>query len=126
MKKVGNKNTFEKKERIKKREEFKRILGDGLFLKSVFYNLCFVKNNLNFSRIGIVVKKNIGNSVVRNYEKRIVREFFRINKILLKENVDIIFLIKKAYFFNNKKKFFIKKMEDFIYCLNKINQILMK
>jgi len=112
-----------KRESIRKKEDFKKDLQEGIWLKSKFYNFCFKRNNLNFCRIGIIAKKEIGNAVRRNYERRIVKEFFRQNKTLLDYNVDIIIFIKKNV---NKfnKTFFLKKKEDFLEILKKINDIL--
>jgi len=117
---INRRNKFKKKERIKKREEFKKVLQEGVFLKSKFYNFCFKKNDLGFNRIGIVIKKVYGNSILRNYEKRIVREFFRNNKGVLKKNFDIIIFIKKEASFLEKRDLFNKKKEDFLYNLRRI------
>lgn len=40
----------------------------------------------------VLVKKNIGNAVYRNYCKRVTREFFRNNKELFKSYSKIVFL----------------------------------
>ena len=98
---------FNRNERVKKRSRFKEIFKNGNYLKSDYYNCMFLKNNFLISRIGIVVKKNIGNAVIRNYEKRIVREFFRCKKKLLKDYYDIVFIVKK------KNGSFLDKKKDF-------------
>ncbi|MCV2528793.1 MAG: ribonuclease P protein component [Candidatus Lightella neohaematopini] len=52
-------------------------------------------NNLNYSRIGIIVpKKNIRYSFQRNKMKRLVREYFRLNKHKF-FFMDYIILVKK-------------------------------
>jgi ribonuclease P protein component len=64
--------------------------------------------------LGIVLKKKIGCSVKRNYEKRVIREFFRLNKSILDENYDLIFLLKKP---NSQ---FYAKQTDFIEIIKNI------
>ena len=109
---------FRKRERIKKKQEFKIIIQEGNFLKFKYYNFFFKKNNLKFSRLGIIVKKYIGCAVIRNYEKRLIREFFRSSKNLLKDSIDFIVFIKQ------KEKSFFKKREDFLNVIKKINKLL--
>lgn len=105
---------FLKKYRIKKREDFKEIFQKGKRLFSFFYVIIYKKNNLTYSRIGISVSKKIGKAYKRNYEKRIIREFFRKNKNLIK-SYDLI-VIK-----NKNEGAYIKKKEDFKELLIKVN-----
>jgi len=77
----------------------------------------YLKNCLNYNRIGIVVKKKFGNAVLRNYEKRIIREFFRTNKFLLfKHFYDFIIIL------NCKSDAFYEKEQDYINLLNRIKK----
>lgn len=85
--------SFKKEERIKKRSDFNAVFKNGKIVKSKFYNCRYLKNCLNYNRIGIVISKKIGNSVKRNYEKRIIREFFRQNKNKFINNYDLIFTV---------------------------------
>lgn len=60
-------------------------------------------------------KKKIGNSVERNYEKRVVREFFDEIKNEIK-NTDMIVFVK------SKNGNFFKKKEDFFSVIEKIKK----
>ncbi len=58
------------------------------------------KNENRLHRLGIVVKKEIGQATFRNRMKRYIREFFRLNKHQIKGSYDIIVMIRKGCSFN--------------------------
>ncbi len=58
------------------------------------------KNENSLHRLGIVVKKEIGQATFRNRMKRYVREFFRLHKHQIKGSCDIILMIRKGCSFN--------------------------
>ena len=45
-------------------------------------------------RIGIVANKKVGNAVIRNRVKRLVREFFRLNRGRIHRSADIIVIAR--------------------------------
>lgn len=53
------------------------------------------KNSNGIKRIGIVVKKKVGRAVERNRIRRVLKEFYRLNKNLFMENVDHLIRVKK-------------------------------
>jgi ribonuclease P protein component len=52
------------------------------------------RNGKNINRVGFSVSKKVGNSVVRNRVKRLIRESYRLNKLCLKKGFDIIFIAR--------------------------------
>ena len=54
------------------------------------------KNENTIHRLGIVVKKEIGQATFRNRMKRYIREFFRLHKHQIKGSYDIILMIRKG------------------------------
>jgi len=82
-------------ERIRKRNDFLSLYKKGKRYRGKYFNLIYFSNSLNFSRMAVVVSKKIGNSVKRNKIKRWMRSLFRMNKNLLKNSFDIIFVVKK-------------------------------
>ena len=59
------------------------------------YTIIFKKNGLGVTRLGITVIKKIGNAVKRNRVKRLVREFFRLNKSYFPQGYDIVVAARK-------------------------------
>jgi ribonuclease P protein component len=53
-----------------------------------------IKNNKPINRIGISVSKKIGNSVVRNRVKRLIKESYRNNKDRFIKGYDIIYIAR--------------------------------
>jgi ribonuclease P protein component len=58
------------------------------------------KNENTLHRLGIVVKKEIGQATFRNRMKRYIREFFRLHKHQIRGSCDIILMIRKGCSFN--------------------------
>ncbi len=81
-------------ERLKKPREFSNVYKNGEKWVGEYVVLLYVKNNLPYSRIGIVVSKKVGRAVVRNKIKRRLREIVRLNKEMIPEGLDIVIIAK--------------------------------
>lgn len=84
-----------KNERIRKTSEFKRIFSEGKRYQTENFLIILHPNQYERRRLGIVVSKKIGKAVVRNRIKRLLREFFRLNKPKFPESSDLLFVVKK-------------------------------
>lgn len=65
--------------RMKKNSQFDYIFKNGKLQKSKFLMLFYSKSKSSTPKIGIVVSKKIGGSVVRNRVKRLLRESIKNN-----------------------------------------------
>lgn len=86
--------------RVKKSQEFEQIIKNKSFIVSPGIVLYIRKKRENHARVGITVKKKIGNAVVRNKVKRQVR--MMVSDIYdFNENFDSILLIKEKFLEND-------------------------
>jgi len=86
---------FPKQNRLKAKKEFQSVyekghsVVDGL---AVFY----VNSGENeMTRIGFAAGKKIGNAVLRNHVKRMMREAFRHHRSELKDGVSLVWVARK-------------------------------
>ena len=80
------KRTFET---IRKNEEFKRTFRIGRKAGDRYQTFYAAENGLAYNRIGPVISKKVGNSVVRHRYCRLIREIFRLTD-LDKTGFDIV------------------------------------
>ena len=89
------KQIFGKHERIRKKKDFLNIYEQGIRLHSKHFTLIACQGKGEASRLGVTVSKKVGNAVQRNRVKRLLREFFRLNKSRLSSSRDIVIIAKK-------------------------------
>ncbi len=89
-------NAFRPDEKIRKRPEYSSIYQHGTRIQARHFTMVVQKNELGFGRLGITVSKKVGDAVRRNRIKRLIREFFRLNKNQLVASRDIVVIGKKG------------------------------
>ncbi|MDY6854169.1 MAG: ribonuclease P protein component [Thermodesulfobacteriota bacterium] len=88
--------SLRKDERILKRSQFLETLRKGKEFHTGKFTIIVSPNNMGKNRLGVTVSRKIGNAVKRNRVKRLVREFFRLNKAQIPCCHDIVFIAKKG------------------------------
>lgn len=53
-------------------------------------------NDLDFARLGLSVSRKVGNAVVRNRWKRLIREAFRLTQDRLPSGIDLVIIPRAA------------------------------
>src|SRR5262245_39993171 len=88
--------TFGKALRVRKRAEFQAIQSHASRVPTRHFVLLLRARDASpeGARIGITASKRIGNAVVRNRTKRIVREAFRRTKGLFDADLDVVVLVR--------------------------------
>lgn len=81
-------------EKLKKNEEFKKVYARGKSVVTPYLVLYFMRNSEKYNRLGISVSKKVGNSVVRNRVKRLIREAFRLTPLTLKSGLDLVLIAR--------------------------------
>ncbi len=79
---------------MSKTSEFKRVFSEGRRIEGKNLIIFFLKNDYDFNRLGIIVKKETGKAVVRNKIKRRLKEAGRLLNKKLLPGYDIIVLAK--------------------------------
>ncbi len=87
--------SFKKEDRIIKRSEFHELTSAGRKLENEFLIAFIEPGRLNRSRLGITVTRKVGKAAQRNRVKRLIREYFRLNRQHFNQNWDINIIAKK-------------------------------
>jgi len=85
---------FDKSERLRRRPEFKKVERSGGRKICRLFIIYALKNELDYSRLGLTVSRKVGNSPVRNWWKRRLREVYRNNKSNIPKGFDFVVIVR--------------------------------
>ena len=86
---------FPKADRLLQRTEFVFLSHHGKKLQNRYFIAFIDKGKTPRSRLGITVTKKVGHAATRNRIKRIIREYFRLNRQRLTTFWDINIIVKR-------------------------------
>jgi len=88
--------SFPKNERLLNRKDFVNLNRSGKRHRTEHFTVLLKENRLTITRLGITVSKRIGNAVRRNRIKRLIREFFRLNKGSSQKGCDVVIIANRG------------------------------
>jgi ribonuclease P protein component len=87
---------FKKADRLLKRAEFVELSESGRKVHTELFLALVAPGRTDRWRLGVTVSRRVGGAVQRTRIKRLVREYFRLNRHLLKGQFDINVIAKPA------------------------------
>lgn len=82
--------------RIRRQQDFDRVYRSGFFAADQVLVIRAVPNGKNQSRLGLAISRKVGNAVVRNRWKRMIREVFRRNPDRYRLGLDLVIRPRKG------------------------------
>ncbi len=92
---IERSQSFSKKERLLNRSDFVNLNRSGKRYQTEHFVVLLKPNGLGIRRLGITVTKKTAKAVNRNRIKRLIREFFRLNKRRLPQAHDFVIIARK-------------------------------
>ena len=83
-------------ESLKKNHQFQFVFKNGKSYGNKYLVMYVKENGLNKNRLGIVVSKKVGNSVVRHRVTRLVRESYRLHESIFNSGLDIVIVARPS------------------------------
>jgi len=85
---------LKKRYRLRSNKQFQLVRREGRSWAHPFLVLCALPNDLEHNRFGFSASHWVGNAVVRNRAKRLMREATRLRQGDIKEGWDLVFIAR--------------------------------
>jgi len=91
---------------LRKKSEFNNVYQNGKRVHGKNFSLILAPNNSDHNRLGVSIHGQLKGAAQRNRIKRIIREFFRLNRHFIQEKsstscklpfMDIIITVRKGF-----------------------------
>ena len=83
-------------ESLKKNSDFQYVYRNGKSYANKYLVMYVLENNSGRNRLGISVSKKVGNSVVRHYITRLLRESYRLHENIFNSGLDIVVVARNG------------------------------
>lgn len=77
---------------VKKNGDFKKVIKNGHYAVARHISVYIMLNGKDHNRIGIIIKKKLGKSVIRNYIRRVIKQNYRELENDIKYGFDIVII----------------------------------
>ena len=81
--------------RVRKRRDFERAYEEGCKVVRPEFALFARPNGMTQSRLGITTTRRLGNAVIRNRARRLVREAYRTQRDGMPQGLDLVVVVRK-------------------------------
>lgn len=81
---------FRPEYRLRSGRDYQRVYRRRAAVSDTLLLVHACENNLAHPRLGLSVSRKVGNAVVRNRWKRIIREVFRLHRLRLPAGIDLV------------------------------------
>ena len=96
MNETNTSGAFPKSARLRRQGEFDRTFASKVYAADGVLVVNASASATGRTRLGLSVSKKVGNAVVRNHWKRLIREAFRQQRNQLPTNIDLIVRPRKG------------------------------
>jgi len=96
---------------IKKQDEINNVIKNGKLLRNKYYYLYYINNETKYYRFCICVSKKLGNAVVRNKNKRQIKDIIDKSNLIFKRELDYVIILRKEISnvsYNDKKEYLLE------------------
>ncbi|MBS4534948.1 ribonuclease P protein component [Clostridium sp. D2Q-14] len=80
--------------KLRNNRDFSKVYDKGKSIANKYLVMFYIENELDYNRVGFSTTKKLGNAVIRNRVKRLIKESYRLNNDKLINGYDIIFLAR--------------------------------
>jgi ribonuclease P protein component len=88
--------SFPKEDRVLASWEYRKIVRRGRRIQTDRFRVFLLTNGRGRGRLGVVASRKSGNSVVRNRVKRVLKEYFRLNRERFPEGTDTVVTVRPS------------------------------
>ena len=96
---------------IKKQDEINNIIKTGNLYKNKYFYIYNKERDQKYYRFCICVSKKLGNAVVRNKNKRQIKDIIDKSNLVFKSNMDYVIILRKEISnisYEDKKKYLLE------------------